>query len=75
MGSQRALEFLFGPRLALVTTMTNGISLCMIVKNEEDRIENAISSVISTVSEVIIVDTGSTDQTLECCRSRESEVF
>ncbi len=48
-----------------MTTMTNGISLCMIVKNEEDWIENAISSVISTVSEVIIVDTGSTDRTLE----------
>ena len=37
----------------------------MIVKNEEDWIAKAISSVISIVSEVIIVDTGSTDRTLE----------
>jgi tetratricopeptide (TPR) repeat protein len=40
-----------------------GISLCMIVKNEEDWIEGAVQSVSSIVSEVIIVDTGSTDST------------
>ncbi len=37
----------------------------MIVKNEEDWVEQAIESVISVVREVIIVDTGSTDRTLE----------
>ena len=40
-----------------------GISLCMIVKNEEDWIEGAVQSVRSIVNEVIIVDTGSTDST------------
>src|SRR5437016_2452535 len=40
-----------------------GISLCMIVKNEEDWIDGAVQSVRSIVSEVIIVDTGSTDST------------
>src|SRR5207253_1458064 len=40
-----------------------GISLCMIVKNEEDWIEGAVQSVRSIVSEVIIADTGSTDST------------
>ncbi len=40
------------------------ISLCMIVKNEEKFIEQCLSSVISIVSEIIIVDTGSTDKTL-----------
>ena len=37
----------------------------MIVKNEEDWVEQAIESVISVVREVIIVDTGSSDRTLE----------
>ena len=37
----------------------------MIVKNEEDWVEQSIESVISLVREVIIVDTGSTDRTLE----------
>jgi tetratricopeptide (TPR) repeat protein len=41
-----------------------GISLCMIVKNEEDWIENALGSVRSVVDEIIIADTGSTDNTI-----------
>jgi tetratricopeptide (TPR) repeat protein len=39
------------------------ISLCMIVKNEEDWVAGAVESVRSIVDEVIIVDTGSTDST------------
>jgi tetratricopeptide (TPR) repeat protein len=46
-----------------------GISLCMIVKNEEDWIEGALKSVSSVVDEVIIVDTGSTDSTPDRARS------
>jgi tetratricopeptide (TPR) repeat protein len=42
-----------------------GISLCMIVKNEEDWVLGAVESVRSIVDEVIIVDTGSTDSTIE----------
>src|SRR5437870_9883112 len=42
-----------------------GISLCMIVKNEENWVDGAVQSVRSIVNEVIIVDTGSTDATLE----------
>src|SRR5437762_3993707 len=42
-----------------------GISLCMIVRNEEDWVEGAVQSVRSIVNEVIIVDTGPTDATLE----------
>jgi tetratricopeptide (TPR) repeat protein len=41
-----------------------GISLCMIVKNEQDWVVGAVQSVSSIVNEVIIVDTGSTDSTL-----------
>jgi glycosyltransferase involved in cell wall biosynthesis len=42
-----------------------GISLCMIVKNEEDWIENALGSVRTVVDEIIIADTGSTDNTIK----------
>lgn len=41
------------------------ISCCMIVKNEESRLEGCLRSIIHEVDEVIIVDTGSTDRTLE----------
>ena len=40
------------------------ISLCMIVKNEEDFIGECLNRVLPLVDEAIIVDTGSTDNTL-----------
>lgn len=39
------------------------VSLCMIVKNEEDVLERCLKSVAGLVDEIIIVDTGSTDRT------------
>lgn len=41
------------------------VSLCMIVKNEEDTIARCLNSVKDLVDEIIIVDTGSTDKTKE----------
>ncbi|MBU0459412.1 MAG: tetratricopeptide repeat protein [Nanoarchaeota archaeon] len=41
------------------------ISLCMITKNEEEFLEQCLNSVKELVNEIIIVDTGSTDQTKE----------
>jgi tetratricopeptide (TPR) repeat protein len=42
-----------------------GISLCMIVKNEERFLEQCLRSVGGIVDEINIVDTGSTDRTIE----------
>ena len=39
------------------------ISLCMIVKNEEEVIERCLKSVSDLVDEIIIMDTGSSDST------------
>ena len=41
------------------------LSLCAIVKNEENCVEGMIRSVKPIVDEIIIVDTGSTDRTIE----------
>ena len=46
-----------------------GISLCMIVKNEEQFLERCLQSVEPFVDEINIVDTGSTDRTIEIARS------
>ena len=43
----------------------NTLSLCMIIKDGEKYIEQCIESVMPAVAEIIIVDTGSTDSTLE----------
>lgn len=45
------------------------ISLCMIVKNEEDVLARCLDSVADLVEELIIVDTGSTDRTMEIAKS------
>lgn len=39
------------------------MSLCMIVKNEEAHLERCLESIAPYVSEIVIVDTGSTDKT------------
>ncbi|NBD25798.1 glycosyltransferase [Paenibacillus glycinis] len=40
-----------------------GISLCLIVKNEEEVLARCLESVKAAVDEIVIVDTGSTDST------------
>ncbi len=42
-----------------------GISLCMIMKNEERFLEQCLASVADCVDEICIVDTGSTDRSIE----------
>ncbi len=51
------------------------ISLCMIVKNEENNLSRCLDSVANTVDEIIIVDTGSTDKTVEIAESYGARVF
>lgn len=51
------------------------ISLCMIVKNEEAHIARCLDSVAELVDEIIIVDTGSTDQTVEIVSTYTSQVY
>lgn len=51
------------------------ISLCMIVKDEEDVIERCLNSVSNVIDEVIIVDTGSSDTTIEKVKSLGAKVY
>ena len=50
------------------------ISLCMIVKNEEELLGQCLESVQDVVDEMIIVDTGSTDRTVEIAKSYGANV-
>ncbi|MDR1590137.1 MAG: glycosyltransferase [Oscillospiraceae bacterium] len=51
------------------------LSQCMIVKNEEKNIERALSWAKDIVFEQIVVDTGSTDRTVEIAESMGAKVF
>ncbi len=52
-----------------------GISQCMIVKNEEKNIVQALSWGRGIVDEQIVVDTGSTDQTVELAKKMGAKVY
>ena len=51
------------------------ISLCMIVKNESEVLARCLDSVRDAVDEIIIVDTGSDDNTREIARRYTSHVY
>lgn len=54
---------------------TDSISLCMIVKNEENNLVRCLNSVKDVVDEIIIVDTGSSDGTVEIAKSFGANVY
>src|ERR1035438_2826655 len=43
--------------------MPDGVSLCMIVRNEERNLPRCLDSVRGLAREIVVVDTGSTDAT------------
>lgn len=51
------------------------ISLCMIVKNEEKVLSRCLESVRDAVDEIIIIDTGSTDNTKEIARKYTDLIY
>lgn len=51
------------------------ISLCMIVKNEEAVLARCLDSLAELMDEIIIVDTGSTDQTKSIARIYTNQVY
>ncbi|OPJ58357.1 tetratricopeptide repeat-containing glycosyltransferase family 2 protein [Clostridium oryzae] len=55
--------------------MRNEVSLCMIVKNEEEYLPQCLESVKDVVDEIIIIDTGSTDRTIDIAKSYRAKVY
>ncbi len=51
------------------------ISLCMIVRNEEDVLDRCLRSVSDLVDEIILVDTGSTDRTREIAAAYTEKLY
>ena len=51
------------------------ISACVITKNESANIERCLQSIKSVVSEIIVVDTGSTDETVIIAKKLGAKVF
>ncbi|MBD1373922.1 glycosyltransferase family 2 protein [Hazenella sp. IB182357] len=51
------------------------ISLCMIVKDEEDVLNRCLDTVKDIVDEINIIDTGSSDKTVEIAKNYTDRVF
>ncbi len=65
----------FDSVMALLEKKDPTLSLCMIAKNEEQFIGDCLASVHKLVDEIIVVDTGSTDRTIEIAESYGAKVF
>lgn len=51
------------------------VSLCMIVRNEEKVLEKCLKSIVDLADEIVIVDTGSTDKTIEIAKKFVDQVY
>lgn len=51
------------------------ISVCMIVKNEENFMPGCLATVKELADEIIVVDTGSTDRTMEIAREYGAKIY
>ena len=68
-GGKRAINIKFDVEDAPEPEPRPSVSLCMIVKDEEEHLAGCLESVGDFPDEIIVVDTGSTDRTVEIARS------
>lgn len=51
------------------------ISACMIVKDEEEMLGDCLASIEKWTDEIIVVDTGSTDKTIEIAKQHGAKIY
>ncbi|ADG81820.1 glycosyl transferase family 2 [Thermincola potens JR] len=51
------------------------LSVCLVVRNEEKYLQRCLASIKDTAAEIIVVDTGSTDKTVEIAKQFTDKVY
>jgi glycosyltransferase involved in cell wall biosynthesis len=51
------------------------LSICLIIKNEENYLSRCLSSIKAIADEIIVIDTGSTDNSVEIASEFGAQVF
>lgn len=59
----------------MINISNNKLSVCIISKDEEKNIERCLKSIKAIADEIIVVDTGSTDGTIEIAKSLGAKVI
>lgn len=60
---------------AQLAPLEPGVSLCMIVKNEEKNLPECLSTVHDLFDEIIVIDTGSSDRTRDAAQRFGAKIF
>ncbi|WP_435235373.1 glycosyltransferase family 2 protein [Psychromonas sp. PT13] len=58
-----------------MTESSHSLSVIIITKNEQDRIEKCLKSVSTIADEIIVLDSGSTDNTVEIIKQYTDKVY
>lgn len=72
--SNAAPEWLRLPEIAEAKVSSPRVSVCLITKNEERFLDQCLKSIRGVATQIIVVDTGSTDRTVEIARTHGAEV-
>jgi glycosyltransferase involved in cell wall biosynthesis len=64
-----------GTRLKGERTEPASISVCLMVKDEEELLPQCLESIKDVADEIIVVDTGSTDKTVEIAESYGARIY
>lgn len=59
----------------MLNPKSSGLSVCLIVRDEERCLARALDSIKGLADQIVVVDTGSTDSTIEIARTAGAEVF
>ncbi|GEM_PF-772015 len=54
---------------------TNALSVCLIVRNESQLLGECLDSVLTVANQIVVVDTGSIDETVDVAKRHGAEIY